>query len=341
MLWEQEEIRKRFKGRCQGCRICDGRRCAGQVPGMGGVGRGLCFQANVKALQELKLNLRVIHDVNTVDTSIELFGHRFSIPILGAPIAGAWRNLPDVITEEILLNALLEGAVQAGTIGMTGGGVTPEGDSLEWVTLGAIKKNNGLGIPILKPQSDKDQLLKQVKLAQELGCIAVGIDIDSPLSLLPWNASESKSVNSWQKIVEATNLPFIFKGVMSVEDAKAAVASGVSAIVVSNHGGRVIDCLPATATVLPGIARAVGEAITVLADGGIRFGSDVLKMLALGAKAVLIGRPLIRGAVMEGAEGVKKTFEKFKTELEEAMRLTGTPALDRVEKRVLYQNESA
>ena len=110
---------------------------------------------------------------------------------------------------------------------------------------------------------------------------------------------------------------------MCVEDALAAREAGAAAIVVSNHGGRVLDHTPGTAEVLPEIARAVRHDLVVLADGGVRRGVDVVKMLALGAHAVLVGRPLAIGAMGGGAEGVRLTLEQIRNELKVAMILTG------------------
>jgi len=136
-----------------------------------------------------------------------------------------------------------------------------------------------------------------------------------------------KSVEDLQELVQSTSLPFIVKGIMCVPDAEAAVQAGAAAIVVSNHGGRVLDSTPGTAAVLPTIAKAVGSTVPILADGGVRTGTDVLKMLALGAQGVLIGRDIIRAAVGGGAEGVRGHMEHLQKNLASAMLMTGCPTL--------------
>jgi isopentenyl diphosphate isomerase/L-lactate dehydrogenase-like FMN-dependent dehydrogenase len=146
-----------------------------------------------------------------------------------------------------------------------------------------------------------------------------------------------KTVEAWQEIIAATDLPFILKGIMSLEDATAAIEAGAAAIVVSNHGGRVLDHTPGTADVLPEIAEAVGGDVPVLVDGGVRSGVDVLKMLALGAKAVLVGRPLAIAAMGGGTEGVAAVLNQYADQLCSAMILTGCASLDEIDESILFR----
>jgi isopentenyl diphosphate isomerase/L-lactate dehydrogenase-like FMN-dependent dehydrogenase len=119
-------------------------------------------------------------------------------------------------------------------------------------------------------------------------------------------------------------IPLIIKGIMTAEEALSCVEAGVDAIVVSNHGGRVLDHVPATCSVLEGIVAAVGGRIPVLVDGGVRSGVDVFKMLALGADAVLIGRTFAQYAIGGGEEAVDLYIRKLQNELKGAMILTGS-----------------
>jgi 4-hydroxymandelate oxidase len=135
--------------------------------------------------------------------------------------------------------------------------------------------------------------------------------------------------------VKATPLPLILKGVMTVDEALVALDVGAKGIVVSNHGGRNLDHTPGTADVLPAIAKRVKGKLTLLADGGVRYGADVLKLLALGADAVLVGRPIIRGAHGGGAEGVQVILDKIRGELAENMVLTGTASVRAVSTRAV------
>ena len=146
-----------------------------------------------------------------------------------------------------------------------------------------------------------------------------------------------KTLEEIKEVVESTKLPFILKGIMTPDEAELAVKAGVSAIVVSNHGGRVLDQTPGVAEVLPEIANAVKGKVTILADGGVRSGVDVLKMLALGADAVLIGRPFVTASFGGAREGVKVYVENLKSELKSAMVLTGCKSVKNVDGRILYK----
>lgn len=145
-----------------------------------------------------------------------------------------------------------------------------------------------------------------------------------------------KTVEEIKEIVKSTKLPFILKGIMTVEDAKLAIEAGVDAIVVSNHGGRVLDQTPGVADVLPEIAEAVKGKVTILADGGVRTGVDVLKMIALGADAVLIGRPFVTASFGGEREGVKTYVENLKSELKSAMVLTGCNSIKDIDEKIIY-----
>lgn len=133
---------------------------------------------------------------------------------------------------------------------------------------------------------------------------------------------------TWADIEEFASdckLPVLVKGVLTPEDARLAAAHGVAGVVVSNHGGRQLDTVPAGAEALPPIAEAVGDQVDVIVDGGIRRGTDVLKALALGAKAVMVGRPIIWGLAVGGEDGVRTVLELLKNEFDVALALAGTP----------------
>ncbi|MNF32932.1 Lactate 2-monooxygenase [compost metagenome] len=134
-----------------------------------------------------------------------------------------------------------------------------------------------------------------------------------------------------------TRLPVLVKGVMNPLDAARAVGQGVAGIVVSNHGGRTLDGLPATLDVLPAVARAVEGKVPVLLDGGVRRGTDVLKALAFGASAVMIGRPYVHGLATAGASGVAHVLHLLRTELEVAMALAGCPDLRAIDASLIWR----
>lgn len=327
--------KEKLKGYCRVCPVCDGRVCAGEVPGMGGVGTGSAFKANREALASYRFNMRTIHNVKTPDTSIKLFGEKLSIPVLAAPITGTTYNMGGKMTEEEFIGAIIAGSLQTGTLGMTGDAADP---ALWGSAMKAIASHQGRGIAIIKPREQKE-IISRIRDVEKTGAIAVGMDIDGAgliTMALKGQPVSPKTPAEIKELTSATKLPFILKGIMTPDEAEIAVEVNAAAIVVSNHGGRVLDHTPGAADVLPEIAGRVKGKITILADGGVRTGADVLKLLALGADAVLIGRPLVIGAFGGGRDGVAFLLNKIKGELIQAMLLTGTADVKMVSKDILY-----
>lgn len=330
----RKAAREKLAGICSLCPVCNGKACAGKVPGIGGVGTGTSFQNNVEALAKIRLNLRTLHDVTEPKVKFDFLGKKLSAPIIGGAVAGAAINFQGRLTEQELAEAFVKGCEKAGTLAMTGDGPDL---SLYPIGLEAILACNGKGIPIIKPR-EQQEIITRIKQAEESGAVAVGIDIDAA-GLINMTQKgqkvEPKSLAKLKELVEATALPIILKGIMTVDEALIAVEAGVKAIVVSNHGGRALDWLPGTAEVLPTISQAVKGKISVLVDGGIRTGADVLKCLALGADAVVIGRPLAVGVLGGQDQGVKLVIEQLIQELRTAMILTGSPDVKEVSLKIL------
>ena len=175
---------------------------------------------------------------------------------------------------------------------------------------------------------------KQVKA----NAVAVGVDLDG-VGSTNWERRNKpvyrKSVSDLRELVDSTSLPFIAKGIMCVDDALNALDAGVKVIDVSNHGGRALESTRGVAEVLPDIVKALKGNITVTAGGGIRTGFDVLKILALGADAALIGRDIIRSAIGGGAEGVALHFEYLKSEIKRGMILTSCNSIDQIDESII------
>jgi isopentenyl diphosphate isomerase/L-lactate dehydrogenase-like FMN-dependent dehydrogenase len=140
-----------------------------------------------------------------------------------------------------------------------------------------------------------------------------------------WDSSLTWDDIDW--IRSLTHMPIVLKGILTAEDARLAAEHGASAIVVSNHGGRQLDSTPSAISVLPEIADAVGGGLELLLDGGIRRGTDVLKALALGARAVLVGRPYMYALAVSGQQGVTSMLDILHRELSNAMALSGRPTI--------------
>ncbi|MGL5347460.1 MAG: alpha-hydroxy-acid oxidizing protein [Peptostreptococcaceae bacterium] len=331
-----QSARENFNGSCKVCKVCNGVVCAGQVPGMGGKGSGSAFTENSKSLEKVKLNMRVIHNVTNPDMSIELFGKNMSAPIFAAPVTGTTLNMGGKISEREYITPVVEGCINEGVYAMVGDTAV---DSFLIENLSVLKENDGQGIVFIKPW-ENENIISKIRLAEEAGAFAVGVDIDAcGLVTLSLHGKPvvPKNLQAIKELKQSTKLPFILKGIMTVEDAIMAAEAGVDAIVVSNHGGRVLDCTPGAAEVLPKIAEAVKDKVTILVDGGIRTGVDVLKMIGLGADAVLIGRPFVTASFGGKTEGVGSYIKKLKDELSSTMILTGCQTIKDIDTKVIYK----
>jgi isopentenyl diphosphate isomerase/L-lactate dehydrogenase-like FMN-dependent dehydrogenase len=343
------EIRKhawhRLKGICTVNKVCDGdpsRFCMGQrygeAIGLGGVGKGLSFTANVAALDRLRLRTRLITEHQEPDLATTLFGRAVSLPVMTSSLSGVRASMGGVVDEIEFATGILQGALDAGTIGWIGN-TCDHGQ--ETVGIEAVR-TVGAGIPIFKPQAN-ERLVELIALAEDAGAIAVGIDIDGAGST-NWERLGKpvyrKSKRDISELADSTGLPFIVKGIMSVDDALDAVDAGANAVDISNHGGRAQGSTRGVADVVPSIVSAVrstpgGNEITITAGGGVRTGFDVLKMLALGVDAVLIGRDIVRSVIGGGHVGVRKHFDYLRSELRRGMLLASCNTIADIDARVL------
>lgn len=329
------KARYTMKGICKVCPVCDGRSCITGVPGMGGRGSRTGFRRNRAAFERVLLNLRTMHDAADPDTGYDFFGVKLSFPVMGAPMCETTYNFLGKVDDYKFIKAQVAGAEAAGTIAFTGDSPDPP---LYGMGLQAIREEAGKkGVPIIKPR-EVHKIIERIRMAEGSGALAVGIDIDAagfdnlnragqPVAPL--------SVDKLGRIVESTSLPLILKGIMTPDEAALAVECGAAGVVVSNHGGRALDFTPGTLEVLPEIASAVQGAIKIILDGGVRSGEDVLKAIALGAEAVLIGRPVAIAAVGDGEEGVGLYLKKIHNELVKAMLLTGCAGLSSISPQMI------
>jgi len=327
--------REKMKGYCHVCKFCNGVSCAGEVPGMGGIGTGSSFTSNIEALAKIKLNLRTMHNAKDPDITTDILGVKLSMPILSAPVTGSEYNMGGAVPEAEYACMIISGSRNAGTIGMSGDGGNP---AFYDSGIEAISEEKGHGIPIIKPR-ESSRVVEMANRAREVGAPAVGMDIDGAglvTMAMMGQPVGPKNRQELKEIISDVDLPFILKGIMTVDEAKLALEVGASAIVVSNHGGRILDSTPGVAEVLPAIAQEMKGKITIFADGGVRSGIDVLKYMALGADAVLIGRPIIIGAFGGGAQGVQLVLENMAKELKQAMILTGCKNIRDINSSVIY-----
>lgn len=323
-------------GPCRACPVCNGRACGGTIPGPGAKGSGTVAVRNFDAWRNVRLNMDTIHENFEPDTSLTLFGRSFKYPFFAGPVGAMTLHYGDKYNDLDYNNILVPACAAAGIAAFTGDGTNHK--VMEGAAA-AITACGGAGIPTVKPW-DNATVARKIALARSSGCFAMAMDIDAAglpflKNLTP--PAGSKTVDELKEIVKLMNgKPFILKGIMTVNGAKKALEAGASGIVVSNHGGRVLDQCPATAEVLPAIADAVGGKMTILVDGGIRTGMDVFKALALGADAVLIGRPFVNMVYGGGAEGVQVYVDKLKAELADTMAMCGAHKLSDIKRSMLF-----
>ena len=320
---------------CKSCPTCNGLACKNTVPGPGAKGIGTGFIRNYQKWQELCVNMDTICENKPVDTSFELFGHKVALPVFAAPVGAMQLHYGDKYDDLAYNDILVTACAQAGIAAFTGDGTNP---AVMEAAAEALKKNGGCGVPTVKPWN-MDTIRQKMELVKAADPFAIAMDIDAAglpflKNLTP--PAGSKTVEELKEIAAMAGKPFILKGIMTVNGALKALEAGASGIVVSNHGGRVLDQCPATADVLPAIVDAVDGKMTVLVDGGIRTGMDVFKALALGADAVLIGRPFVNMVYGGGAEGVQVYVDKLKAELADTMAMCGAHSLSDIKRSMIY-----
>ena len=319
---------------CKSCKICNGLACKNTIPGPGAKGLGTGFIRNYQKWQELCVNMDTICENGSADTTFDFFGHRLVLPVMAGPVGAMQLHYGDRYNDMEYNDLLVSACAKAGILAFTGDGTNPavmEGASK------AIAANHGAGVTTVKPWN-KEEVFRKLDMAKASGAWAIAMDIDAAglpflKNLTP--TAGSKTVEELKEIADYAQVPFILKGIMTVRGAEKAVKAGAKAIVVSNHGGRVLDQCPATVEVLPEIVEAVGKDVMVLVDGGIRTGMDVFKALALGAKGVLIARPFVNMVYGGGLEGPAALVAKLKAELEDTMLMCGAHSLAEIDRSMV------
>lgn len=312
---------------CKACPVCNGIACKNSIPGPGAKGLGDTAIRNYQKWQEIRLNLDTLFSNTGTDTTLELFGRTFRYPFFAGPVGAVNMHYGDKYNDQTYNDTLVRACAEAGIAAFTGDGVDP---NVMTAATQAIAAAEGLGVPTVKPWNI-DTIREKMAQVAASGSFAVAMDVDAAgLAFLKGMTppAGAKSVEELAQVVASTDKPFIVKGVMTVRGALKARQAGAAAIIVSNHGGRVLDQCAATAEVLPEIVDALkGSGVKILVDGGLRTGTDVFKALAIGADGVLICRPFVTAVYGGGAEGVKSYIAKLGGELEDAMQMCGATSL--------------
>lgn len=311
---------------CKACPVCNGKACGNQMPGPGAKGTGDGAIRNYQKWQEIRINMDTLCENKPVDTSLELFGKTFKYPFFAGPVGAVNLHYGEKYDDMSYNNVLVDACAKNGIAAFTGDGMVA--NVMVYAT-DAIKNAGGLGVPTVKPWNI-DTIKEKIEMVKKSGSFAVAMDVDAaglPFLKNMTPPAGSKTVEEMKEIIQMAGKPFIVKGVMTVAGALKAKEAGAAAIVVSNHGGRVLDQCAATAEVLEEIVKAVNGSMKVLVDGGIRTGTDVFKALALGADGVIICRPFVPAVFGGGAEGVQCYIEKIGAELADTMAMCGAHSL--------------
>ena len=296
------------------------------------------FHRNPRAFQQYLFRQKIFHDVTEPDISIELFGHTLPIPAITAPVGSF-----------ILIGKDAEREVAEGTDRVGAMMFTSQAAKFDPKGWRSAAKSPLVFMAYMN--RGRVEVEEYAKTAEDLGFAAVGITMDTvkPVKIgdeVPLSTKDGKPRRGhkstpkdieWMK--QQVKLPVVVKGIMGADDARVAVNSGADAVVVSNHGGRILDFNRSALEALPEVVEAVGNKVPVLLDSGVRSGGDIVKALALGAKAVLIGRPVAWGVGAFGAPGVERVFNILAEEMQRVLVMTGVARVRDVTKAILFRDE--
>lgn len=306
---------------------------------------------NREAFDKIKIQTHVLNDVSKIDTKMSLLGQQLSYPILIAPSSNHKIMHPE---GEV---ATARGANLGFATYVVSSSTTTPIEEIAKVATQPLWFQLYVG-------GDKTFVKDLVQKVESHGVKALCLTVDLPVSGVrnrqdrakfqlpaglenPYRSNTEKALSyrksvTWKDIgwlKSITKMPVLLKGILNPADAEKAVQSGASGIIVSNHGGRNLDTVPPTIEVLPYITKQVKKRIPVLMDGGIRRGTDVVKAIASGADAVLVGRPICYGLACSGAEGVAKVLGILKRELEIAMALLGITSIAGINQSVIWKEK--
>ncbi len=281
------------------------------------------FHRNPKAFQKYLFRQRIFHDVVDPDITVELFGEKLPIPVLVAPV-GSFSLIGTEKEREVA-----EGAAKAGAMMLVSQAAKFNPRDWRAATKSAL-------VFMAYMNRGREEVSQYAKLSQDLGFAAVGITMDTvrpvkigdevPLSTKDGKPRRGYSASpkdiEWMK--QQVSLPVVVKGIMGADDARTALSAGADALVVSNHGGRILDYNRSALEALPEVVDVAGTKVPVLLDSGVRCGGDVVKAMALGARAVLVGRPVAWGVAAFGAAGVERVFAILAEEMKRVLCMTGT-----------------
>ena len=327
----------------------------------GGADDEMTLKENSESYNKILLKPRVLRDVSNVSTKTKILDQSISLPVLIAPMAfhklahkegeiasaKAARHYETIMVVSSCATILLEEIIKNSTIAPWFQIYVYKDRS---ITENLIRYAHQCGYNALVLTVDtpiygkrKQELRNPVSLSENIipvNLLKAGLDFKGNLNKAQYLSGLLDPSLTWKDIEwlrSITPLPLILKGILSQEDVSIAIEHEISAIIVSNHGGRQLDTVPTALEVLPKIVQAADNKIEILIDGGIRDGKSIFKAIALGAKAILIGRPILWGLSIGGELGVLKVLEILSAELKLTMALCGCKSIDMISEDYLYQ----
>lgn len=330
-----ENARKNIGPNCKVCPVCNGLGCGNTMPGPGSKAPGNGANDNYKAWRGIKLNMDTLVENTPVDTSTELFGRHFDFPLMTAPIGSIKMQFNPTDDVSDFNEKCMAACESRGILHAFGNGL----EQRIWDNAIASGRSHGNnGIPVFNPDS-VEGIEKLMDLYQG-GSLPVAMCIVVDSAGLPHlrklnGKGGTKTVEELRILKEYAKTPLIIKGIMAADSAQKAVDAGADAIIVSNHGGRVLSDTPGTAEVLPEIVEAVKGKTKIMIDGGIRSGLDVFKALAIGADMCLICRPVLISYYGGGQEGIECYLDKIRQELSDTMYMCGARKISDISPKMI------
>ncbi|HEU5368321.1 MAG TPA: alpha-hydroxy acid oxidase [Ktedonobacterales bacterium] len=330
----------------------------------GGAEDEVTLRENRAAFARIALRPRVLVDVSVIDTGATALGQPVAAPILVAPTAMHRLGHPEGELATVRGAGAAETLMVVSTLATTSlEDVAAAAGGPLWFQLYAVKdreitralveRARAAGYQALCVTVDTPHSGRRERDVRNRFALPPGIELANfsgpEMRMMPQQGSGSALTTYVMKLMDViltwddiawlqsfAGMPILLKGILTAEDARLAVEHGAAGIIVSNHGGRQLDTAVASIRALPEVVEAAAGRAEVYLDGGVRRGTDVLKALALGARAVLIGRPILWGLTLDGADGVARVLRMLRHELEEAMVLAGRPTLASIDRSLLY-----
>ncbi len=330
-----ENAKKRIGPKCKVCPICNGLGCGNTLPGPGSKGPGNGANDNYEAWHKIKLNMDTIEPNTPIDTSVDFFGRKLDFPLVSGPIGSIrlqYNPQDDVrdFNEKCMAACESRGLMHFYSSGLE--------ESVHRAAIESRINHGNCGLPVINPEANENiiiQINRCLETEKPAGACVVVDSAGLPHLKAVHGSGGTKSVEQLKELKKAAKVPFIVKGIMTAKSALKAVEAGADAIIVSNHGGRVLAETPATAEVLAEIADAVRGKTKIIVDGGIRSGLDLFKAYALGADLCLICRPVLISYYGGGQEGIESYFDKIKTELTDTMYMCGARSIKEITREMI------